>query len=139
MKRAELKAVLMKLLPHQMVGGIRIVPIVWGPPGIGKRALVAEVAQELEARLVEVTILPQTELQDPLGVPIPTGQGVRRVPPAWALKVQEAPRVILFFNGLTKAPRNIQRAAIHVLSEGRLKEAAREFIAFLRGKQQGSP
>lgn len=54
----------------------KITPMLWGPPGIGKSAIVKQVAQELRIDLVDLR-LPQLDPPDIRGIPVPNAQTKR--------------------------------------------------------------
>lgn len=93
----------------------------WGTPGVGKTAIVAQLAAELGAHL-EVVIGSIHEPSDFSGLPIPDGQGgVALAPPAWARRIVTAcaagRRAVLFLDEISTAPPAVQAALLRVVHE----------------------
>lgn len=88
---------------HSRPEDARLIPplMIWGPPGIGKSAIVRGLAEQRKMGLVDVR-LAQREPVDMRGLPVPDGDSVR-----W-LVASEWPRDpdsrgIIFFDELTAA------------------------------------
>jgi len=92
--------------------------LLWGPPGVGKTATIQAVARHLDLPL-EVVIASIREPSDFAGLPIVTGEaktrGVTLAPPAWAVRLAEAGRGILFLDEITTAPPAVQAALLRVV------------------------
>ncbi len=90
--------------------------MIWGPPGVGKSALIRQVADEERIGFVDVR-LAQREPVDIRGLPVPRDDGVH-----W-LTSAEWPRVgrgIILFDELTAADRSLQVAAYEFILDRRL-------------------
>ena len=84
--------------------------MIWGPPGVGKSEVCAEVAKERQVRLIDfrLTLMDPTELKG-YGWP-DVKEGITRwLPPEQLPRGEE--RAILFFDDLTTAPPLVQAAA----------------------------
>lgn len=99
--------------------------MIWGPPGVGKSAIVRQVAKRLGIGLVDIR-LAQREPVDMRGLPVPDvdGASVR-----W-LVASEWPRDpcsqgIIFFDELTAADRTLQAAAYEMILDRRLGDLYR--------------
>lgn len=88
---------------------------IWGPPGVGKSDLVAQVANtsKLELRDVRLSLLDPVDLK---GFPMPSGVGANKVM-AW-LPPNFLPtkgKGILFLDELNSAPQSVQAAAYQLV------------------------
>ncbi|HTW11055.1 MAG TPA: ATP-binding protein [Acidimicrobiales bacterium] len=93
------------------------VPVVlWGSPGTGKTSAVRALAESL-GWPVEVVIGSIREPADFGGLPVVVDGGVRMAPPAWANRLAEAGRGLLFLDELTTAPPAVQAAMLRVVLE----------------------
>jgi len=128
--------VLKGILARPVVAGQRIVPILWGLPGVGKTARVKEIARELGAHL-EVVILSIRDATEVAGLPMKAQDGsIKIAPSSWAMRAAEAARkgrrVVVFFDELTTVPRAVQAAALRILLEGVVGELELpESVAFV--------
>ena len=103
---------------------LRLPPImVWGPPGVGKSAVLREVAEEEGIGFIDIR-LAQREPVDLRGLPVPDGDVVR-----WLLSADwprdPNSRGILLFDELTAADRSLQVAAYEILLDRRLGDLYR--------------
>jgi len=91
------------------------VPIlIWGPPGVGKTAVITAVAEALGLPL-EVVLASIREPADFSGLPVIRENGVRMEPPAWARRLAQAGRGILFLDEISTAPPAVQAALLRVV------------------------
>jgi hypothetical protein len=97
--------------------------LLWGEPGIGKSATLAQLADGLEVPL-ETVIASVHEPSDFAGLPIvgddPAVQGVPMAPPDWAVRLARQGRGLLFFDELSSAPPAVQAALLRVVLERRV-------------------
>src|SRR5690349_1936062 len=97
--------------------------LLWGEPGIGKSATLAQLAEGLDAPM-ETVIASVHEPSDFAGLPIvgddPASQGVPMAPPDWAVRLSRYGRGILFFDELSSAPPAVQAALLRVVLERRV-------------------
>jgi hypothetical protein len=95
--------------------------MLWGPPGVGKSAVFAQVSEELGIEFLDVR-LAQREPVDIRGLPVPKEDGVH-----W-LTAAEWPRSgrgIILFDELTSADRSLQVAAYEFILDRRLGDLYR--------------
>ncbi|MEV6345039.1 AAA family ATPase [Actinoplanes sp. NPDC051851] len=97
--------------------------LLWGEPGIGKSATLAQLAAGLGAPL-ETVIASVHEPSDFAGLPIvgedPAVQGVPMAPPDWAVRLARTGNGVLFFDELSSAPPAVQAALLRVVLERRV-------------------
>jgi hypothetical protein len=109
----------LKLLWERPEKARAIAPIMlWGPPGVGKSAVIRDLCRELEIGFVDVR-LAQREPVDIRGLPVPKGDRVE-----WLIS-SEWPRDpkgrgIILFDELTAADRTLQVAAYEFILDRRL-------------------
>ena len=97
---------------HQQLGTllehkIRRSVMIWGPPGIGKSSIIAEVAREHELEIIDLR-LSQLAPTDLRGLPVAGEQTARWLPPEF---LPREGRGILFLDELNLAPPVIQGIA----------------------------
>jgi MoxR-like ATPase len=97
--------------------------LLWGEPGIGKSATLAQLANGLGLPM-ETVIASIHEPSDFSGLPIvgddPAHQGVPMAPPDWAVRIATLGRGLLFFDELSSAPPAVQAALLRVVLERRV-------------------
>ena len=97
--------------------------LLWGEPGIGKSATLAQLAEALGLPM-ETVIASIHEPSDFAGLPVvgedPAVHGVPMAPPDWAVRVARAGRGLLFFDELSSAPPAVQAALLRVVLERRV-------------------
>ena len=98
--------------------------MLWGPPGIGKTARIAQAAADAGAHL-EVLVGSQCDPTDIAGLPVQLpgggGGGVRLAPPAWAVRIRAAldagTPAWLLLDELASAPPSVRAAMLRVVQE----------------------
>lgn len=97
--------------------------LLWGEPGIGKTAAMAQLAADLDLPLTTV-IASVHEPSDFSGLPVvgddPAEQGVPMAPPDWAVRLVRAGRGLLFLDELSTAPPAVQAALLRLVLERRV-------------------
>ncbi|GAA4442662.1 MoxR family ATPase [Phytohabitans houttuyneae] len=97
--------------------------LLWGAPGIGKTAAMAQLATDLDLPLTTV-IASVHEPSDFNGLPVvgddPARQGVPMAPPDWAVHLVRAGRGLLFLDELSTAPPAVQAALLRLVLERRV-------------------
>ncbi|MGW5654280.1 AAA family ATPase [Streptomyces humi] len=97
--------------------------LLWGEPGIGKTAAIAQLATALDLPLTTV-IASVHEPSDFAGLPVvgddPAVQGVPMAPPDWAVRLVRAGRGLLFLDELSTAPPAVQAALLRLVLERRV-------------------
>jgi len=92
----------------------RVPTLVWGPPGTGKSSTILMLGRSLDIP-VEVVIASIREPADFSGLPIVDDGEVRMAPPAWARRLAQAGRGILFLDEISTAPPAVQAALLRVV------------------------
>ncbi|ATW23646.1 AAA family ATPase [Candidatus Formimonas warabiya] len=93
------------------------VPILtWGPPGVGKTATITMLTDVLALPL-EVVLASIREPSDFSGLPVIRKEGVRMEPPAWAHRLAQAGKGVLFLDEISTAPPAVQSALLRVVLE----------------------
>ncbi|HWP98716.1 MAG TPA: MoxR family ATPase [Syntrophomonadaceae bacterium] len=91
------------------------VPILtWGPPGVGKTATITTLADVLGLPL-EVVLASIREPSDFSGLPVIREDGVSMEPPAWARRLVQAGKGVLFLDEISTAPPAVQSALLRVV------------------------
>ena len=85
----------------------RVPVLLWGAPGTGKTSVIRAMADAL-GWPCETVIASIREPSDFAGLPVVVGDGVRFAPPAWARRLAEAGRGLLFLDELSTAPPAVQ-------------------------------
>src|SRR5689334_2438104 len=94
----------------------RVPVLLWGAPGTGKTSAIRAMA-EVMGLPCETVIASIREPSDFAGLPIVVGGEVRFAPPAWARRLAEAGRGLLFLDELSTAPPAVQAALLRVVLE----------------------
>ena len=94
----------------------RVPVLLWGAPGTGKTSAIRAMAQAMGVPC-ETVIASIREPSDFAGLPIVVGDVVRFAPPAWARRLAEAGRGLLFLDELSTAPPAVQAALLRVVLE----------------------
>ena len=96
--------------------------MLWGPPGVGKSQLVAQVAEAHDAAIVDVR-LSQMEPSDLRGIPFKNDAKVEWAVPAMLPDVSvHGAEGILFIDEITAAPPSVSAAAYQLILDRRLGE-----------------
>lgn len=119
------------MIPSELIEGLKCcVPsrrpiFIWGQPGIGKSAITAQVAKDLNMELVDIRLL----YKDPVDLRgLPTvAEGVAKwVPPAdlpfKTVRGDKAQDVLLFLDELPQAPPMVQNTASQLVLDRRIGE-----------------
>jgi len=95
--------------------------MIWGPPGVGKSAVIYQVCAEEGIEFVDVR-LAQREPVDIRGLPVPRDDGVH-----WLVSAEwpRGGRGIIFFDELTASDRSLQVAAYEFILDRRLGDLYR--------------
>ncbi len=98
----------------------RVIPpvMLWGPPGVGKSAIVRQACEEQGIGFLDVR-LAQREPVDVRGLPVPVDGAVHWLLPAEYPR-DEASRGVILFDELTAADRTLQVAAYEFILDRRL-------------------
>ena len=93
---------------------------IWGPPGVGKSAIVAQLAAERGLALLDIRapLLDPTDLR---GIPAVVGDRAEWFAPSF-LPRADAPRGILFFDELNAAPPIVQASLYQLVLDRRIGE-----------------
>ena len=94
----------------------RVPVLLWGAPGTGKTSAIRAMADAMDLPC-ETVIASIREPSDFAGLPIVVGDVVRFAPPAWARRLAEAGRGLLFLDELSTAPPAVQAALLRVVLE----------------------
>lgn len=113
--------------------------MLWGPPGVGKSQMVAQIAQRHGVPLIDVR-LSQMEPSDLRGIPFRDGHHVVWAPPAMLPDAQRHGKAgILFLDEITSAPPSVSAAAYQLILDRRLGEyqLPAHWAIFAAGNRQG--
>lgn len=113
--------------------------MIWGPPGVGKSQMVAQVAAQHNVPLIDIR-LSQMEPSDLRGIPFRDGQTVEwAVPGILPNAERHGPAGILFLDEITSAPPSVSAAAYQLILDRRLGdyEIPDGWAIFAAGNRQG--
>ena len=113
--------------------------MLWGPPGVGKSQMIAQVAGKHGAPIIDIR-LSQMEPSDLRGIPFRVEQRVEWAVPALLPDAERhGPRGVLFLDEITSAPPAVSAAAYQLILDRRLGEYAvpEGWAIFAAGNRQG--
>ncbi|MGV6818853.1 MAG: AAA family ATPase [Thiotrichales bacterium] len=113
--------------------------MLWGPPGVGKSDMIAQVAIRNAVPLLDIR-LSQMEPSDLRGIPFRAGELVEWAIPAMLPDAQRhGPDGILFLDEITSAPPSVSAAAYQLILDRRLGqyEVPPGWAIFAAGNRQG--
>jgi MoxR-like ATPase len=113
--------------------------MLWGPPGVGKSQLVAQVAARRAVPMIDVR-LSQMEPSDLRGIPFRSGDTVEWAPPAMLPdERRHGKQGILFLDEITSAPPSVSAAAYQLILDRRLGDyrVPDGWAIFAAGNRQG--
>jgi hypothetical protein len=113
--------------------------MLWGPPGVGKSQIVAQVGARHQAPVIDIR-LSQMEPSDLRGIPFRVGDLVQWAVPALLPDAQRhGPRGVLFLDEITSAPPAVSAAAYQLILDRRLGEyrVPDGWVIFAAGNRQG--
>jgi len=95
--------------------GLHTPVMLWGPPGVGKSQIVAQVAREHDAPVIDIR-LSQMEPSDLRGIPMRVGDHVDwAIPSILPDAGRHGPAGILFLDEITSAPPSVSAAAYQLI------------------------
>ncbi|MCB1829639.1 MAG: AAA family ATPase [Chromatiaceae bacterium] len=113
--------------------------MLWGPPGVGKSQMVAQVARKHGVPVIDIR-LSQMEPSDLRGIPFRSGNQVEwAVPALLPDSTRHGPEGILFLDEITSAPPAVSAAAYQLILDRRLGEyqVPEHWAIFAAGNRQG--
>ena len=113
--------------------------MLWGPPGIGKSQIIAQVAKRHAAPMIDIR-LSQMEPTDLRGIPFRIENRVEWAVPSMLPDVERhGPNGILFLDEITSAPPSVSAAAYQLILDRRLGdyEVPAGWAIFAAGNRQG--
>ena len=113
--------------------------MLWGPPGVGKSQMVAQVAEKYQVPVIDVR-LSQMEPSDLRGIPFRVGDMVEWAIPAMLPNAERhGPKGILFLDEITSAPPSVSAAAYQLILDRKLGnyEVPDGWAIFAAGNRQG--
>jgi len=113
--------------------------MLWGPPGVGKSQMIAQVAAKHEVPVVDIR-LSQMEPSDLRGIPFRVDAHVEWAIPAMLPDVERHGREgVLFLDEITSAPPSVSAAAYQLILDRRLGayEVPPGWAIFAAGNRQG--
>lgn len=138
MRPAHLSLVLDKEFSSTLAGHHTPV-MLWGPPGVGKSQMIAQVAQKHGVPLIDVR-LSQMEPSDLRGIPFRKDELVEWAIPAMLPDARRHGQAgILFLDEITSAPPSVSAAAYQLILDRRLGayEIPQGWAIFAAGNRQG--
>lgn len=119
--------------------GHHVPVMLWGPPGVGKSEMVAQVGKRHNVPVIDIR-LSQMEPSDLRGIPFRVEARVEWAVPAMLPDVQRhGPEGILFLDEITSAPPSVSAAAYQLILDRRLGEyqVPDGWAIFAAGNRQG--
>jgi len=113
--------------------------MLWGPPGVGKSQMVAQIAARHAVPVIDIR-LSQMEPSDLRGIPFRQGERVEWAVPAMLPDVERhGPNGVLFLDEITSAPPVVSAAAYQLILDRRLGEyrVPDGWAIFAAGNRQG--
>ena len=113
--------------------------MLWGPPGVGKSQMIAQVGQRHDIPVIDIR-LSQMEPSDLRGIPFRSGERVEWAEPAILPHVDShGDEGILFLDEITSAPPSVSAAAYQLILDRRLGEyqVPERWAIFAAGNRQG--
>ncbi len=138
MRPAELLAILEREF-HSARSGHHTPVMLWGPPGVGKSQMVAQIGARHDVPVTDVR-LSQMEPSDLRGIPFRVGDMVEWAIPAMLPDAQRhGPAGILFLDEITSAAPTVSAAAYQLILDRRLGEyrVPAGWAIFAAGNRQG--
>jgi MoxR-like ATPase len=124
---------------HSTLDGHHTPVMLWGPPGVGKSQMVAQVAEQHGVAVIDIR-LSQMEPSDLRGIPFRAGERVEWAPPAMLPDAdRHGAQGILFLDEITSAPPSVSAAAYQLILDRRLGEyqVPQGWAIFAAGNRQG--
>lgn len=113
--------------------------MLWGPPGVGKSQMIAQVGQRHSIPVIDIR-LSQMEPSDLRGIPFRSGERVEWAEPAILPHADShGEEGILFLDEITSAPPSVSAAAYQLILDRRLGEyqVPEGWAIFAAGNRQG--
>jgi hypothetical protein len=138
MRPAQLQAV----LDREFIGaqeGHHTPVMLWGPPGVGKSQIIAQVASRHAVPMIDIR-LSQMEPSDLRGIPFRVDNRVEWAVPAMLPDAERhGPEGVLFLDEITSAPPSVSAAAYQLILDRRLGayEVPDGWAIFAAGNRQG--
>ncbi|HEC17916.1 MAG TPA: AAA family ATPase [Gammaproteobacteria bacterium] len=113
--------------------------MLWGPPGVGKSDMVAQVGERHGVAVIDIR-LSQMEPSDLRGIPFRAGEQVEWAPPGMLPDAQRhGKQGILFLDEITSAPPSVSAAAYQLILDRRLGDyrVPEGWAIFAAGNRQG--
>ncbi|HEY9050866.1 MAG TPA: AAA family ATPase [Gammaproteobacteria bacterium] len=113
--------------------------MLWGPPGVGKSQIVAQVAEQYQVPVIDIR-LSQMEPSDLRGIPFRVGDLVEWATPAMLPNAERhGTKGILFLDEITSAPPSVSAAAYQLILDRRLGnyKVPDGWAIFAAGNRQG--
>lgn len=113
--------------------------MVWGPPGVGKSQIIAQIAVRHDVAVIDIR-LSQMEPSDLRGIPFRVGDFVEWAVPAILPNAERHGQAgILFLDEITSAPPSVSAAAYQLILDRRLGEyrVPDGWAIFAAGNRQG--
>ncbi|MHB8166480.1 MAG: AAA family ATPase [Sulfuricella sp.] len=113
--------------------------MLWGPPGVGKSQIIAQVAARHDVPMIDIR-LSQMEPSDLRGIPFRIEDRVEwAIPSMLPDAKRHGPQGILFLDEITSAPPSVSAAAYQLILDRRLGayEVPKGWAIFAAGNRQG--